>query len=96
MAEEQQPGDYNLPQMSTFSKEQKKLNPTTGNLPNWVIKSVKPSLCNKDGQLVHVPILLLLTAYIPNQLICLDCDSVILLFIQFLKGMQSILPTILP
>ena len=49
MAEEQQPGDYNLPQMSTFSKEQKKLNPTTGNLPNWVIKSVKPSLCNKDG-----------------------------------------------
>ena len=43
---------YNLPQMSTFSKEQKKLNPTTGNLPNWVIKSVKPNLCNKDGQLV--------------------------------------------
>ena len=49
MAKEQQPGDYNLPQMSTFSKEQKKLNPTIGNLLNWVIKSVKPSLCNKDG-----------------------------------------------
>ena len=24
------------------------LNPTFDNLPNWVIKSVKPSLCNKD------------------------------------------------
>ena len=38
--------------MSTFSKGQKKLNPTIGNLPNSVIQSVKPNLCNKDGQLV--------------------------------------------
>ena len=67
--------------MSTSSKEKtlsKKAEPTISNLPNLVIKSVKSSLCNKDGQLVHVPILLFLTAYIPNHLICQDYDSVIL------------------
>ena len=82
MAEEQQLGNYNQPQMSTSSKEKtlsKKAEPTISNLPNLVIKSVKPSLCNKDRQLVHVPILLFLTAYIPNQLICQDCDSAWLL-----------------
>ena len=41
MAEEQQPGDYNLPQMSTSSKEQKSWTPQLA-IPELVIKSVKP------------------------------------------------------
>ena len=52
MAEEQQPGDYITCPKCPLSQKGKKTEPPIGNLPNWVIQSVKPNLCNKDGQLV--------------------------------------------
>ena len=49
MAHEQQPGDYNLPQMSTSSKEQKSWTPQLA-IPELGHKECKTlSLCNKDG-----------------------------------------------